>query len=68
MNPLGENLVVLLMMAMGGALAVGNIWALANPRPAPDGGDPERAPLGRSLVMIAIGLLAAIWALVSLLI
>ncbi len=68
MNPLGENLVVLLMLAMGGALAVGNIVALANPRPAVDDGEPERAPLGRSLVMIAIGLLATVWALVSLLV
>ena len=48
-------------------MAVGNILALTRPRP-PDssGGDLRRPPLVRSLVMIAVGTLAAIWALASL--
>ena len=66
MNPLGENLIVLLVLALGGALAVGNILALVNPCEDLDEGQLERPPLGRSLVMIVLGLIPAIWALASL--
>lgn len=64
----GENLLALLVLALGAALAVGNLMALIRPRPpeSDDGTELERAPLGRSLVMIALGLIAAIWALASL--
>lgn len=65
MNPLGENLVVLLMLALGGALAVGNILALVKPRQDIEEGELERPPLARTLVQITIGLIAAIWAIVS---
>ncbi len=68
MNPLGENLVVLMMLALGAALALGNIVALVNPRQDLEDGELARPPLGRSLIQIAIGLVAAIWALVSLLV
>lgn len=64
---LGENLLVLLTLAMGGALAVGNILALVRPRTDIAEGELERPPLARSLVMIAVGLLASIWAIASLL-
>ncbi len=67
MNPLGDNLVVLMMLALGGALAVGNIVALVKPREDLTEGELTRPPLGRSLIQIAIGLVATIWALVSLL-
>ncbi|MGI9624106.1 MAG: hypothetical protein ACR2PK_14825 [Acidimicrobiales bacterium] len=66
MNPLGDNLVVLMVLALGGALAVGNLMALIRPRDDPGEDELERPPLGRSIVMITIGLVAAIWALVSL--
>ena len=65
----GENLLALLVLALGGALAAGNLLALMRPRvPEEDDGEDllERAPLGRSLAMIAFGLVAAIWALASL--
>jgi hypothetical protein len=65
-NPLGENLLVLLTLAMGGALAIGNILALARPREDVEEGELERPPLGRTLIQIGIGLVAAIWALISL--
>jgi hypothetical protein len=65
-NPLGENLLVLLTLAMGAALAFGNIMALVRPREDLEEGELERPPLGRTLLQIAIGLVAAIWALVSL--
>ena len=64
----GENLLALLVLALGAALAFGNFMALVRPR-GPDQvgeGELERPPLGRSLAMIALGLLATIWALASL--
>jgi hypothetical protein len=40
--------------------------ALLRPRQRAAKGDLERAPAGRSVVMIAVGTVAAIWALASL--
>lgn len=64
----GENLLALLVLAMGAALAFGNFMALVRPRSMDDVGEGEleRPPLGRSLAMITVGLLAAVWALASL--
>ena len=62
---LGDDILRWLVLALGGAMAVGNILALARPRP-PGGSDLPRAPLARSVVMIALGTVAAIWALASL--
>ena len=59
---LGEDLLTWRLLAFGGALAVGFGLALVRP---PEG-QGERPPLARSLVMIAIGAVAAIWALASL--
>lgn len=63
---LGEDLLPFLVLALGGALAVGNGLALVRPPVKPKDGELARAPLGRSLTMMAIGLLAAVWALASL--
>jgi hypothetical protein len=63
---LGEDLLPLLVLAMGGALAVGNALALVRPPRQAQRGELARAPVGRSLVMLAIGLIAAVWALASL--
>lgn len=64
----GENLLALLVLALGAALTIGNAAALFNTRDPGEVAEGEltRAPLGRSLLMIAIGLIAAIWALASL--
>lgn len=66
---LGDDLIVWLVLAMGAALLVGNIAAVVRPpnRSSRPEGELEQAPIGRSLIMAGIGLLAAIWALVSLL-
>jgi hypothetical protein len=64
---LGEDLLPLLVLALGGALAVGSALALLRPREHVPEGELARAPVGRSAVMIAVGLLAAVWALASLL-
>lgn len=68
MNPLGENLLPLLVLAIGGAMTVGNVVALLRPPERPHSeGDLARAPLGRSLLFVVIGAVASIWALASLL-
>ena len=65
---LGEDLLAYLVLAVGGALAVGNLLALVRPPDERQGEDDlERAPIGRSLVMAALGAAAAVWALGSLL-
>jgi hypothetical protein len=64
---LGEDLLPLLVLALGAAMVVGNGMALLRPPASPKEGELERAPVGRSVVMIAVGFLAGIWALASLL-
>lgn len=64
---LGEDILPLLVLALGGALAAGHAYALVRPPSQPKEGELAKAPVGRSVVMIVIGLLAAVWALASLL-
>ncbi len=64
---LGNDLLAWLVLAFGGALLVGNALALVRPPEQADGGDLQRAPLGRTFVMIVIGAIAAAWSLASLL-
>lgn len=63
---LGEDLLPLLVLALGAAMAVGSGLALVRPQGRAAEGDLERAPLGRSVVMITVGVLASVWALASL--
>jgi hypothetical protein len=65
---LGDDLLAWLVLALGGALFVGNVAAIARPPAEPrEEGALERAPVVRSVLMGALGLIAAIWALGSLL-
>ncbi len=64
---LGNDLIVYLVLAMGGALLFGNLAAIIRPPATHRDGDLERAPVTRSLVMAVIGGIAALWALLSLL-
>lgn len=64
---LGEDLLAYLLLALGGALLVGNVAALVRPPEAHGEGDLRRAPVARSVTMAAVGLIAAAWALASLL-
>lgn len=66
MNPLGDDLLAWLVLALGGALFVGNLLALIRPPEAPKRGELKRAPTGRSLLMALVGFFAAVWALASL--
>ena len=64
---LGEDLLVWLVLAFGGAMFVGNVLALLRP-PAQKQADAEvvAAPKVRTIAMALVGLVAAVWALVSL--
>ena len=64
---LGDDLLPYLVLALGAAMVVGNGLALVRPPEQAKEGELDRAPLGRSIVMVAVGLLAAIWAGASLL-
>ncbi len=64
---LGNDLLAYLVLAIGGALLVGNGLALMRPPEQPVKGDLRRAPIGRTFVMMGVGAVAAIWALGSLL-
>jgi len=65
---LGPHFLQFLLLALAGALVVGNGLALVRP-PAPRGGGaaPQRPPLRRSLVMMGLGLVVVVWTLASLL-
>ena len=64
---LGEDIMAWMVLAIGGAMAVGNLLAIVRP---PDDrrndDDLERAPVARSIVFIVVGVVAAVWALGSL--
>ena len=60
----GKDLIVWLLLALGGALFAGNVMAVVRPPTAPrKEGDLEQAPRSRSLGMAAIGLVVTIAAL-----
>ncbi len=64
---LGPDLLPLLILALGGALLVGNVAALVRPRQEARADDEvARAPLGRSLLMAVVGLVATVWAIATL--
>lgn len=63
---LGKDLLAWLVMALGAALFAGNLLAVIKPPPSTKEGDLDRAPVARSILMAVVGLIAAIWALASL--
>lgn len=64
---LGEDLLAWLVLAFGAALFVGNLLAIVKPpKRQLDDAHLERAPVARSVVYSGIGLVAAVWALASL--
>ncbi len=64
---LGEDLLPLLTLAIGGALAAGTIAAFLRPRSDVRDGELDRPPVGRSIVQVVIGVTVSIWAIASLL-
>jgi hypothetical protein len=66
---LGKDLIVWLLLALGGALFVGNLLALVRPpEQARREGDLERAPRARSIGQAVVGLLVALAALGALIV
>ncbi|MEY4162700.1 MAG: hypothetical protein RI939_1429 [Actinomycetota bacterium] len=64
---LGENLLAWLVLALGGALCVGNLLAVVKPpETARTETDLPKAPVARSIAMSLVGLVAAVWAIASL--
>jgi hypothetical protein len=63
---LGDDLLPFMLLALGGALFVGNVLALVRPPIERPEGELTKAPVARSLVMAGIGLVAAVWAAASL--
>ncbi len=66
-NLLGDNLLAWLVLAIGGALFAGNAMALLKPPQKTKDGQLAKAPVGRSIVQMAIGFVASAWALATLL-
>ena len=64
---LGDDLLPLLVLAFGAAMAVGSGLALVRPPQQRGDGELERPPLARSVTMITIGVVASLWAVASLL-
>ncbi len=64
---LGDDLIPYLVLALGAALFVGNVAAMARPRRADEGGQPVRAPARRAVPLALVGFVAALWALATLL-
>jgi hypothetical protein len=62
----GPNLLQYFVLALGGALVVGNGLALIRPPAQAKNGSLNRPPVGRSVTMIAVGLIAAVWAIATL--
>ncbi len=64
---LGDDLLAWLVLALGGALLVGNVAAIVRPPDEPrEEGALRQAPVLRSALMAAVGFIAALWALASL--
>ena len=63
---LGEDILIWLVLAFGGAMCAGNILALVKPPPKTEEGSLSHAPKARSLAMAGVGAVAALWALLSL--
>jgi len=57
---LGKDLIIWLLLALGGAMFAGNVLALVRPP------EEQAAPRGRTIVMAVIGLVAGVAALAAL--
>ena len=61
----GPDLLRYLVLAMGGALLVGNVMALVRPPEKAQEGDLDKAPVARSVAMAALGGVAVLWAIAT---
>jgi hypothetical protein len=63
----GPDLLCYLVLALGGALVVGNVMALVRPPEQAREGDLDKAPVARSVTMAVVGGIASLWAIATLL-
>ena len=63
---LGKDLLAWLVLAFGAAMCVGNVLAVVRPPQKVAEESLPQAPRSRSFAMAAIGFVAALWALLSL--
>jgi hypothetical protein len=63
---LGKDLLAWLVLAIGAAMCVGNVLAVVRPPQKVADGSLPQAPRSRSFAMAAVGFVAALWALLSL--
>jgi hypothetical protein len=61
----GPDLLRYLVLALGGALVVGNVLALVRPPERPNDGDLDHAPMARTVTMAAVGGIAVLWAVAT---
>jgi hypothetical protein len=66
-SPVGTDLLPWLVLAVGSAMVFGNVVALVRPPPTGSKDDLQRAPIARTILMITIGFVGAVWSLASLL-
>jgi hypothetical protein len=64
----GPDLLRYLVLALGGALVVGNVLALVRPPERPGEGELAKAPIARTVVMAAVGGIAVVWAVATILV
>ncbi|MGI8757710.1 MAG: hypothetical protein ACR2K0_00205 [Acidimicrobiales bacterium] len=62
----GDDILPLTVLALGAAMVTGSSLALLRPPRQRGPTELERPPVARSVVMITIGLVSAIWAVASL--
>jgi hypothetical protein len=63
----GPDLLRYLVLALGGALVVGNVLALVRPPERPQAGELDRAPVARTVTMALVGGIAVLWAIATIL-
>ena len=63
----GPDLLRYLVLALGGALVVGNVLALVRPPEHAKEGELDKAPVARTVVMALVGGLACVWAIATIL-
>ncbi|MEY2458617.1 MAG: hypothetical protein QOG30_447 [Acidimicrobiaceae bacterium] len=64
----GPDLLRYLVLALGGALVVGNVLALVRPPERPREGELAKAPIARTVVMAVVGGIAVLWAVATILV
>lgn len=63
---LGEDILPLMVLAIAGAMVVGNVMAIVRPPEQTKEGELASAPRTRTITFIVVGTIASVWAVASL--